>query len=129
MKKNDVFTFTAPNGAEVTGVVVSELNTHEIEDTDCITSTYLCYAQNRLFTFIVGKYYVDIPEAVIKQYKSSHPEAEIKNKYWEESERSFGKVLVDYALLPEYDEMLKTEQQRFDEECYEALSSIGDVDF
>lgn len=38
MKKNDVFTFTAPNGVDVTAVVVH-----------VVKSNYLCYAQNRLF--------------------------------------------------------------------------------
>jgi len=114
MKKNDVFTFTAPNGEEVTAVVMSELSAHEIEYTDCIAFTYLCYAQNRLFTLIVTKCYVDISEAVIEQYRSSHPETEVKNKYWEETERCFGKVLADYAILPEYDAMLENYQHQID---------------
>jgi hypothetical protein len=47
MKKNDVFTFTAPNGAEVTGIVVDVIK----DDRDW--KWYLCYAQNRLFHFQV----------------------------------------------------------------------------
>ena len=39
MKKNEIFTFTAPNGVEVTGVVI-----HVVKP-----NIYLCYAQNRLF--------------------------------------------------------------------------------
>jgi hypothetical protein len=114
MKKNDVFTFTAPNGEEVTGVVVDELSAHEVYATDRIAITYLCYAQNRLFTLIIEKYYVDISEAVIEQYRSSHPEAKIKNKYWEETERCFGKVLADYAILPDYDDILENYQHQID---------------
>lgn len=45
MKKNDIFTFTAPNGAEVTGIVVDVIK----DDRDW--KWYLCYAQNRLFHF------------------------------------------------------------------------------
>ena len=45
MEKNDVFTFTAPNGVEVTGVVVAVIrdDTHD--------KWYLCYTQNRLFDY------------------------------------------------------------------------------
>ena len=45
MQKNEVFTFTAPNGVEVTGVVVSVIR----DDRD--DKWYLCYAQNRLFDY------------------------------------------------------------------------------
>ena len=67
MKKNDVFTFTAPNGAEVQAVVVHVAK-----------STYLCYAQNRLF------------------------------EMWESPEfgLAYNGIIVDYAILPDYDEML-----------------------
>ena len=107
MKKNEIFTFTAPNGVEVTAIVVDELNSYTIDYTDCTSFTYLCYAQNRLFTFIVEKCYVDISDVVIENYKSIHPEVEIKNKYWEEVERNFGKVIVDHAILPKYDKLLE----------------------
>ena len=33
------------------------------------------------------------------------------------------------GFIPEYDAMLEAEQQKFDEDCYEALSSIGDIEF
>ena len=68
MKKNDIFTFTAPNGVEVTAVVVHATR-----------STYLCYAQNRLF------------------------------EMWESQEfgLAYNGVVVDYAILPDYDEMLE----------------------
>jgi hypothetical protein len=45
MQKNEVFTFTAPNGAEVTCIVVSVIR----DDRD--DKWYLCYAQNRLFDY------------------------------------------------------------------------------
>lgn len=81
MKKNDVFTFTAPNGVEVTGVVLDSL----CIEGDCVytwaTDKYLCYAQNRLFWYYV-KYKV-----------SKKAETEVK-------------ILIDYCILPEYDELL-----------------------
>ena len=45
MKKNDIFTFIAPNGVEVTGVVVDTIK----DDRDY--KWYLCYAQNRIFHY------------------------------------------------------------------------------
>ena len=45
MKKNGIFIYTAPNGVEVTAVVVSILR----DDKD--DKWYLCYAQNRLFEY------------------------------------------------------------------------------
>ena len=68
MKKNDVFTFTAPNGVEVTAVVVH-----------VVKSTYLCYAQNRLF----------------EMWKS--PEFGL----------AYNGIIADYAILPDYDSMLE----------------------
>lgn len=91
MKKNDVFTFTAPNGAEVTGIVVNLL-TSSIEEGPCDYyefRTWLCYAQNRLFTYMeaYGSRWPDEPEETL----------------W----TSFDKVLVDYAILPDYDDLLE----------------------
>ena len=72
MKKNDIFTFTAPNGVEVTAVVVSILR----DDRD--DKWYLCYAQNRLFDYRVLS---GIEHPLINTW-------------------------VDYAVIPEYDELL-----------------------
>lgn len=104
MKKNEIFTFTAPNGVEVTAVVIASVGfAVHIRTAE---RTYLCYSQNKLFTYI-----------------------EKKDIYTDEVVMEYGEVIVDYCVIPKYDAMLKTEQQRFDDECYEALSSIGDVDF
>ena len=84
MKKNDVFTFTAPNGVEVTAVVINELSYRVIAGE--ATTTWICYAQNRLFTY---KMIQDV---------------------WDKSkpiEYHYGEVLVDYAILPDYDDMLE----------------------
>ena len=82
MRKNNVFTFTAPNGVEVTAVVVDIIASwYELGGLKEIV--YLCYAQNRLFT-------------------------------WKEelfgSARNFslyGRVVAEYAVLPDYDEILE----------------------
>ena len=68
MKRGDIFTFTAPNGVEVTAVVVH-----------VVKSTYLCYAQNRLF------------------------------EMWESPEFgiAYNGIIVEYCILPDYDAMLE----------------------
>lgn len=82
MKKNDVFTFTAPNGVEVTGVVVDVLRDDKYQ------KWWLCYAQNRLFY-----YWCHLQE----DYETS----ELDACY------SYGGVAVDYAILPDYDRLLE----------------------
>lgn len=85
MKKNDVFTFTAPNGVEVVAVVVSLMKKTIIKDSHGFNSMFvydwLCYAQNRLFTYM----------------EISHKKG-INTRY--------GEVIVDHAILPDYDELL-----------------------
>lgn len=85
MKKNDVFTFTALNGVEVQAVVISLMKKTIIKDSHGFNSMFiydwLCYAQNRLFTYM----------------EISHKKG-INTRY--------GEVLVDYAILPDYDAML-----------------------
>ena len=105
MKKKEIFTFTAPNGVEVTAIVIDLV---AVEVTPGLTiDRWLCYAQNRLFTY--------------EESKDRWDNDTITHKY--------DRVLVDYAILPDYDDMLEAEQQKFDDDCYEALSSIGDTEF
>lgn len=81
MKKNEIFTFTAPNGAEVTAVVVHTIFQGSAKQLD------ICYAQNRLFTLV---------------------EWEIaKDKGFEKELIYNGETIVDYCVLPEYDAMLE----------------------
>ena len=79
MKKNDIFTFTAPNGVEVTGVCL-----YPIFKGTAVT-TYVCYAQNRLFTMLEESTMTD--KGVEKNMK-------------------YHEVIVDYAILPDYDTLL-----------------------
>lgn len=95
MQKNDVFAFTALNGAKVQAVVIAVIKSEVKEIPDCGViediTTFLCYAQNRLFTFI--------------ETDSSY---EVEYEEYAHSIRSdYGKVLVDYAILPDYDRMLE----------------------
>lgn len=87
MKKNEIFSFTAPNGAKVTAVVTAIISSTEHQ------TIALCYAQNKLFTFYVHYAIVDGEEC---------------------SDYSCGETLVDYAVLPDYDAAL--EMAGFDEE-------------
>ena len=85
MKKNDVFTFTAPNGVEVTAVVVAIIGGYE--DEWAVYNSFLCYAQNRLFKY-TERYVWDEHD----KEPTGYPAGSV--------------VLVDYAILPDYDEML-----------------------
>ena len=87
MKKNEIFTFTAPNGAEVTGVVINAAwdNVHAV-------NSYLCYAQNRLFIGITDNQWIDVDSDTKQRVETP---VEVRE------------VLVDYAVLPDYDAMLE----------------------
>ena len=91
MKKNDIFTFTAPNGVEVTAVVVTELSSSYNEDYDSIYKEFLCYSQNRLFSYA----------ETYQRENAFTPEERTQI-----TESVYGEVLVDYAILPDYDSLL-----------------------
>jgi hypothetical protein len=100
MKKNDIFTFTAPNGVEVTAVVLDVVEEHSEDPEDgSFYDKYLCYAQNRLFYYehLYGhaKKFIGYDE---------------QGTYYDEKdldEWNLEKVIVDYAVLPDYDRMLE----------------------
>ena len=85
MKKNDVFTFTAPNGEEVTAICLDVTHSYQCGE-DAWYYEYLCYAQNRLF---IGASYTVYEE-----------------DYYKELDFTQERVVVDYAILPDYDELL-----------------------
>ena len=103
MEKNKTFEFYS-NGVMVTAVVVAIVSSNKYQ------TIALCYAQNRLFTFY---------EHVTRNVETGETE----------SDYSYGEVIVNYAVLPEFDDILKAEQDTFDDECFEALSSAGDIEF
>ena len=93
MKKNDVFTFTAPNGVEVTGVILDTTGWyHDIDE--LWEREHLCYAQNRLF---LGS----------EDYTCKDGKEELLDF-------TVTKVIVDYAILPDYDRMLEDYQHQID---------------
>ena len=86
MKRNDIFTFIAPNGEEVTGVIIYKRILNK-DFVNYIKFEYIAYAQNRLFTCTQMERIVD---------KENYASCPIE----------YGKVLVEYAILPDYDELL-----------------------
>lgn len=86
MKKNDIFTFTAPNGAEVTAVALDCISSSNILGS---TNTWICYAQNRIFTYIEEQH--DF---------TGFSKCDVTNNY------KYGEVIADYAILPDCDELL-----------------------
>lgn len=92
MKKGTIFEPTVPNGAEVIAVCIDCVAT--TETSFGITNTFVCYGQNRLFTYILD--YVQLP---------IEGENGIEYQLCESNPR-FGFVLCDYCVIPEYDELL-----------------------
>lgn len=100
MNENGIFTFTASNGTEVTGVVVDVVAYKEEDPWDgSYYDKYLCYAQNRLFYY---SYLYGHSKAFIGDdgYESFYEEKDL-------DEWVVGKTLVDYAILPEYDAIIE----------------------
>ena len=99
MEKHDVFEFTAPNGVVITAVVLDK-TTHYAESTDNYSATYLCYTQNRIFTYIYT-------ERTLPVCIGQDEYGDDRFEYQDVKEYEFGKIIVDYAILPDYDELLK----------------------
>ena len=106
MKKNDVFQFTAPNGVEVIAVVLDK-TTHLAEMNDDYTAVYLCYAQNRIFSYIYT-------ERTVPVCIGQDEYGDDRFEYQDVKEYEYGKVVVDYAILPDYDELLKSFNETHD---------------
>lgn len=79
MKKNDIFTFTAPNGVDVTGVCLYLIFK------GAVRTMYVCYAQNRLFTMLEELIMTD--RGIVKTTK-------------------YHELITDNAVLPDYDKLL-----------------------
>lgn len=93
MKKGTIFEFTAPNSAEVLAVCIDCVAT--VEAGSGITNTFVCYGQNRLFTYLID--YTNLPIEV--------EEGVIEYQLCESNPR-LGSTLCEYCVIPEYDEML-----------------------
>ena len=93
MKKNEIFTFKAPNGVEVTAVVINLYdNAYYVQDENKVKADkmILAYAQNRLVllkddrVWLNGKYFGNLVQA---------------------------RILVEYCIIPELDELLKKHEE------------------
>ena len=113
MKKNDVFTFTAHSGAEVTAVVIDCLGTcnfEEVEDSRHWDEKYLCYAQNRLFYYTE---WTQIDKVIDDDFVPVNDEENdwyYAIRYHSHEVKTTGssqEILVDYCVLPDYDAMLE----------------------
>ena len=85
MKKNDIFTFMSPNGVEVTAVCLDITYNYQSGENTWYYE-YLCYTQNRLFIGATYTVYED------DEYR--------------ELDFTQERVVVNYAILPDYDELL-----------------------
>ena len=120
MKQNEIFTFIAPNGAEVLAVVIDCLGTcnyEEVEDSKHWDEKYLCYAQNRLFYHTE---WTQIDKVIDDDFVPSNDEENdwyYAIRYHSHEVKSTGysqETLVDYCTLPEYDVMLEDYQHQID---------------
>ena len=114
-----VFTFTAPNGVEVTAVVIDCLGTcnfEEVEDSRHWDEKYLCYAQNRLFYHTE---WTQIDKVIDDDFVSSCDEEDwfYAIRYHSHKVKTTGssqEVLIDYCILPDYDNLLEDYQHQID---------------
>lgn len=90
MKKNDVFTFTTPDGVELTAVVIDLISTEVAIRT--IIYRWICYAQNRIFIYI--------------GLKDRWNNNAITYKY--------NRIIAEYAVIPELDSILEDYQHQLD---------------
>jgi len=120
MKKNEIFTFTAPNGVEVTAVVIDCLGTcdfEEVEDSKSWGEKYLCYAQNRLFYYTE---WTQIDKVIDDDFVPSCDEENdwyYAIRYHSHEVKTTGssqKILIDYCILPDYDDMLENYYHQHD---------------
>lgn len=113
MKKNDIFTFTAPNGVEVTAVVINRIGICDFEQTEDSQhwyDKYLCYAQNRLFYHIEWTHLDKVIDDDFVPSCDEENDWHYAIRYHSHEVKTTGssqEILVDYCILPDYDAMLE----------------------
>ena len=95
MEKHEVLTFKAPNGVEVTGIVIMKCGDAHEKGYGHYETPYLCYAQNRLFTI------KEVMEAIRDDLDIKRGTAGAESLNYE-----YGEIIVEYCVLPEYDDVL-----------------------
>lgn len=93
MKKNDIFTFIAPNGEEVTAIVLDIID-RSWKYAYTNTLKYLCYAQNRLFTG--SNDVTDMTNDAL---------AEEEDRKYKDSAFKQDEIIVNYVIIPDYDRL------------------------
>lgn len=87
MKKLDIFKLTLPNSVDTAiGIVIDVISKEVVEHTTF--EKYLCYSQNRLFYY---HHTITACNCVECTY----------DEHW-----AIGETIVDYTILPDYDELL-----------------------
>ena len=100
MEKGTIFQFTAPNGVEVTAVVLNV--TARIDDcSDRLFCHHICYGQNRIFDYFIT--YNRVPVVVDRNEFGD----DITEYQTIVEDSTFGEILVDYCVIPAADEALE----------------------
>jgi hypothetical protein len=81
---NEVFTFVTHNNVKLDAVCIKRMYHKYIDELDIVDNIFLCYSQNRLFQLH------EIYNTESKEYRI----------------RDLNQTLVDYCIIPEYDELL-----------------------
>lgn len=84
LEAKTVYSFPMPNGVTITAACIAQLEESENSEGNITTKLFLCYGQNRLFTW--REVYVG-EEIIASKYVGA---------------------VVNYAILPEYDNAMKT---------------------
>ena len=100
MDKNDIFVFTAPNGAEYVAVILETVEHFS-------SRVHICYSQNKLFTYI-EKLDKVIVAVGIDEFGDDIFEESLNTEYY------YGDVITDYCTIPEYDRRLEDYYHQLD---------------
>ena len=110
MEKNEVFTFTS-NEVEIKAIIVDCLeSTFEgVIDSICWTKKYLCYAQNRLFYYIVQTIINKVIDDDFTLSNNEETDWYYAIKYHSHdviTENVYQEILVEHCIIPDYDKIL-----------------------
>ena len=110
MEKNEVFTFTS-NEVEIKAIVVNCLETtfEEVIDSKRWEKKYLCYAQNRLFYYIIQTVINKVIDDDFKLSDDEETDWYYAIKYHShdvKTENVYLEILVERCIIPDYDKIL-----------------------
>lgn len=93
MNKGDIVEIKSPNEVTITAIVLDCISTAETRFG--ILNTYLCYSQNRLFTYSIEYY----------QEWIQTEEDKFEYQFCEHNHK-FGSIICEYCIIPGLDEVL-----------------------